>query len=145
MKVSKRGRQTKRRRQCFSLVEIMIVVVIIGMIMGLVGPNVMKKLKKAKHQNARNQIKLLCNAVDDYYLDMSEYPARLEDLVQNSGNAKWDGPYLTPAKVPSDPWEHDYHYEVPASQGSSPYAIYTYGSDNASGGEGESADIHSWE
>lgn len=140
-----KGRQAKRRRRCFSLVEIMIVVVIIGMIMGLVGPNVMKKLQKAKHQNAKTQIKLLCNAVDDYYLDMSEYPSRLDDLVQKSGNEKWDGPYLAIPKVPLDPWGNEYRYEVPASQGSLPYGIYSYGSDNASGGEGESADIHSWE
>jgi general secretion pathway protein G len=143
--VNTNRRQVKRRRQVFSLVEIMIVVVIIGMIMGLVGPNVMKKLQKAKHQNAKNQIKLLCNAVDDYYLDMSEYPGRLDDLVQNSGHEKWDGPYLTPPKVPLDPWGKEYRYEVPASQGSSPYGLYSYGADNASGGEGESADVHSWE
>ena len=143
--MSTERRQARYRRQCFSLVEIMIVVVIIGMIMGLVGPNVMKKLQKAKHQSARNQIKLLCNAVDDYYLDMSEYPSRLGDLIQSSGGEKWDGPYLTPPKVPLDPWGHEFHYEVPASQGSSPYGIYSYGSDNALGGEGESGDIYSWE
>lgn len=106
-----------RRVRRFSLIEIMIVVVIIGMIMGLVGPNIMKSFEKAKHKTAKAQVKILANAAKDYYIDMNEYPARLEELVQKSGNAKWDGPYLDPPEIPVDPWGEEYSYSQQGTDG----------------------------
>ena len=138
-----RTRRRHQRVQRFSLIEIMIVVVIIGMILTLVGPDVVKKLKKARHGTAKNQIMLLSNAVDDYYLDISEYPGKLEDLVADPGNDKWDGPYLRPPKVPLDPWGEPFRYEHPGQHGD--YDILSYGSDKAPGGESEAADINNWE
>ncbi len=105
-----KARQKHRRRQRFSLIEIMIVVVIIGMIMGLVGPNIMKRFEKAKHETARTQVKILSNAMKDYYMDMSEYPGSLEGLITSPGSAKWDGPYLDPPEIPLDPWGEDYEF-----------------------------------
>lgn len=105
-------KQRHIRRHPFNLIEIMIVVVIIGMILGMVGPNLMKSLDKAKHKTAANQITILGNAVKDYYLDMAKYPDKLEDLISGSGDEKWDGPYLDPAKIPQDPWGEEYTYEV---------------------------------
>ena len=138
-----RRRRERRRIGAFSLIEIMIVVIIIGMIMALVGPNVMKNLKEAQGSTARNQIMLLANAIDDYYLDMAEYPAKLEDLVTNPGNDKWDGPYLRFGKIPVDPWGEPYGYRSPGEKGE--YDIYSYGADKAPGGEGEAADLSNWE
>jgi len=132
-----------RRRSCFSLIEILIVVVIIGMILGLVGPNVVKKLKKAQTGTAKSQVLLLANACKDYYLDMSEYPSKLENLIQNPGTQKWDGPYLDPPKLPLDPWGEPYHYDVPGQH--SAFDIYSYGTDKAPGGEGDAADANSWD
>ncbi|MBN2449895.1 MAG: type II secretion system major pseudopilin GspG [Lentisphaeria bacterium] len=131
------------RRHYFSLMEIMIVIVIIGMIAGLVGPALMNKLTKAKITTAKAQIEILENACKDYHLDLSEYPRSLDDLIANSGNAKWDGPYLDPPKIPVDPWGEPFHYENPGRNGA--IDIYSYGSDRASGGEGRNADICSWE
>jgi general secretion pathway protein G len=99
------------RRHPFSLVEIMIVIVIIGMLAGLVAPAAMKRLEKAKNETADAQAKLLENACKDFYMDMSEYPGDLEDLIRNPGGDKWDGPYLDPAKLPRDPWGTPYEYD----------------------------------
>ena len=131
------------RRHAFTLIEVMIVIVIIGMIAGMVGPALMKNLSKAKREAAKTQINLLKNACKDYYLDLSEYPRSLDDLVTSTGNTKWDGPYLDPAKVPVDPWGEAYQYDNPGRHGD--IDIYSHGEDKASGGEGKNADITSWE
>ncbi len=102
----------RARRLRFSLMEIMIVIVIIGMIAGLVGPALIKKLDKAKNETADAQAKLLENACKDFYLDMSEFPDDLEDLIRNPGSDKWDGPYLDPPKIPLDPWGTPYQYDA---------------------------------
>lgn len=136
-------RSAAQRQHAFTLIEIMIVVLIIGMIMGLVGPNVLNKLRRAQHTNAKNQIMLLSNAVKDYYLDMAEYPTQLDDLVRSPGNAKWDGPYLDPPRIPLDPWGEPYGYSRPGQHG--PYDISSYGADRAPGGTGDAADIGNWE
>ena len=131
------------RRYPFTLIEIMIVIVIIGMIAGLVGPALIQNLVKAKRETAKTQITLLKNACKDYYLDMSEFPRDLEDLVHSPGNSKWDGPYLDPAKVPMDPWGQPYQYQSPGSHGD--VDLFSFGEDKAQGGEGKNADITSWE
>jgi len=133
-------KRRRRRKCCFSLIEIMIVVLIIGMVMGLVTPNVLKHLRNARIKNTKIQIELLANAVDDYYLDLSEFPAKLDDLVVNSGNQKWDGPYLKKGKLPVDAWGESFQYDPSAQDGQ--YNIYSYGSDKAPGGTGEGKDIH---
>ncbi len=131
------------RRHAFTLIEIMIVIVIIGMIAGLVGPALIQNLVKAKVETAKTQITLLKNACKDYYLDMSEFPRSLDDLVSSPGNPKWDGPYLDPAKVPVDPWGQPYQYQCPGSHGD--VDLFSFGNDKAQGGEGKNADITSWE
>ena len=133
-----------RRRRRFSLIEIMVVLLIIGLLGALVAPKAINKLKKAKRQTAKVQIRLLANAAKDYYLDMDQFPDSLEDMVRNPGGEKWDGPYLEPAKIPNDPWDNEYHYEAPGQDGRD-FDIVSYGADNAPGGEGDNADIVSWE
>jgi len=100
------------RRHFFTLIEIMIVIVIMGLMAGLVGPRVISRLQEAKKKTAQTQIKLLGNAVKDYYMDMDEYPKRLDDLIQSPGGDKWDGPYLDPAKIPKTPWGGEYQYST---------------------------------
>ena len=126
--------QRRRRRRAFSLIEIMVVLLIIGLLTALVGPHAMKRLSKAKRQAAGAQIKLLINVCKDYYLDMDAYPDRLEDLVDRpGGDDKWDGPYLDPPKLPLDPWGNEYQYEL--RQGSdSPVVLSSHGPDGSPGG-----------
>ncbi|NOY79889.1 MAG: type II secretion system major pseudopilin GspG [Kiritimatiellaeota bacterium] len=140
-KTKDRKRQTRR---AFSLIEIMVVLLIIGLVSALVAPQVIKKLNRAKVQTAQTQVRLLKNACKDYYLDMDKYPDRLEDLIQDPGSDKWDGPYLDPPKIPKDPWGNDYHYNKPG-QNDRPFDIVSFGADNAPGGEKNNADINSWE
>jgi general secretion pathway protein G len=121
-----------RRRHCFTLVEMMIVVVIIGLLAGLVGPRLLGRLDKAKRETARSQVHLLSNAVKDYYMDMDEYPKSLDDLLRNPGRNqnKWDGPYLDPAVVPKDPWGETYRYETSRDGG---FTIASSGKDRSFG------------
>lgn len=133
-------RTARRRLRLFTLVEMMIVIIIIGSVLALVGPNLIKSLKKSRSRQARNQIMLLANAVDDYYLDMSEYPASLEDLIRSTGDEKWDGPYLKRGKLPRDPWGQEYIYVPPGEDGE--YDIYSLGANKAMGGVDDAKDVH---
>lgn len=130
----------------FSLIELMIVMVIIGLLASLVGPKMFGKLGKAKQGTAKAQIEMLSAALDSYRLDVGVYPAALVNLVNNPGGAEeenWDGPYLTKASLPKDPWGNDYLYEFPGENGE--FDLYSYGADGAPGGDGENADVVSWE
>lgn len=130
-------------RRYFSLMEIMIVVVIIGLISGIVGMNIYKNIDKAKANKARAEISTLKDCVGMFYADLGDFPKSLEELVTNPGSNKWDGPYPEPAKIPKDPWGEDYHYDCPGQHGS--FDIYSYGKDKAPGGDGVNADITSWD
>lgn len=128
----------------FTLIELLVVLVILGLLAGLVGPQVMKYLGGAKSDTAKLQIEDLSAALDMYRLEVGHYPKELQALVeQPSGAENWNGPYLRKNKVPKDPWGNEYHYEYPGEHG--PFDIYSLGADNTKGGEGENADIVSWE
>ena len=136
-----------RHSQGFTLVELLVVLAILGMILGLVGPRVMKHLGGAKSNTAKLQIEDFGGALDLFYLENDRYPLGqegLEALVQKpAGLDNWNGPYLKKKKLPTDPWRNEYHYESPGQNGS--YDLYSYGKDNALGGEKENKDILSWE
>jgi len=136
-------RRKKNRHRFFSLIELMIVLVILGLLMALVTPRFIGQSEKAKHRTAEVQIEYLSDAVKEYYLDVGEYPSQLQDLVRDPGDDKWFGPYLEKTKVPKDPWEQDYHYNYPGQHGD--FDIYSYGADKSAGGEGVNADIGNWE
>ncbi|MFA6929855.1 MAG: type II secretion system major pseudopilin GspG [Lentisphaeria bacterium] len=129
-------------RRPFTLIEIMIVVVIIGMLAALVGPNIIGNLDKAKVKNTKAQLINLKNAVQQYYFDVSSYPTRLEELMVNPGNEKWDGPYLDAKNIPKDFWDNDFQYSCPGD--GQPFEIISLGADKVSGGTGNSADISCW-
>lgn len=117
--------------------------VILGLLAALAGPRVIGYLGGAKADTARLQIENLSAALDLYRLDTGNYPTSeqgLEALVERPSDAtQWNGPYLDSNAVPEDPWGNDYHYERPGENG--PYDLYSLGSDNRTGGEGEAADI----
>ena len=130
----------------FTLVEILVVITIIGLIMGLVGPRVLNYLGESKSKAARIQIESLASALDLYYLDNGRYPTSSEGLtalVQRSGNSpSWNGPYLKGGLVPGDPWGKPYVYRSPGEHGT--YDLISYGADGQEGGTGTAADITSW-
>lgn len=131
----------------FTLVEILVVLAILGLLAGLVGPRVLSQLGGAKSKTAAVQIKDLEQAAELFKLDIGRFPTReegLEALVTRpaSAPAGWNGPYLRKGGVPSDPWGNPYRYDVPGRNGD--IDIYSYGADNSVGGEGENADIGNW-
>lgn len=130
----------------FSLIEIMVVMIIIGLLAGLVGPKLFGQLGKAKQKTAKAQIEMIMASLDAYRLDVGKYPSQqegLEALVKNPGENDWDGPYLAKAAVPVDPWKHPYLYRNPGRNGE--VDLTSLGEDNKEGGEGENADVNSWE
>ncbi|MGH7361785.1 MAG: type II secretion system major pseudopilin GspG [Candidatus Methylomirabilales bacterium] len=136
-----------RDERGFTLIELIVVIIILGLIVGLVGPRIFGRVGQSKQAAARAQIELFGAALDQYRLDVGAYPTSgggLEALVRNSGVNNWNGPYLKKPAVPKDPWANPYHYKCcPGDHGD--YDIWSYGADNAPGGEGESADVNSWD
>ncbi len=130
----------------FTLMEMLIVLVLIGMVTALVGPRLFKNLAESKPKVAATQIKMLRGAVETMNLDIGRYPNKQEGLAllnqrpsDASSAAKWKGPYLDDA-LPADPWGHPYQYAIPGSDGH-PFALYSLGSDHATGGEGDAQDV----
>ena len=133
------------RRDGFTLVELLVVLVILGLLSALVVPRFVRQEEKAKVKAARAQIELLGTALDTFRLDVGRYPTSadgLEALRQAKGIPKWDGPYLK-KEVPLDPWGKSYIYKSPGDHG--PYDLLSYGADGVPGGEGDNRDIASWE
>jgi general secretion pathway protein G len=95
----------------FTLIEIMVVVVIIGLLAGLVGPKIFKNLEKANKETAKTQMSNLKTALSTYRLDMGRYPDQLNCLISPCGDG-WSGPYLDGEEIPLDPWKSDYQYSV---------------------------------
>ncbi|MGJ4929150.1 type II secretion system major pseudopilin GspG [Bradyrhizobium sp. HKCCYLS2038] len=129
--------------QGFTLVEMLVVITIIGLIMGLVGPRVLNYLSESKVKAAKIQMQSLASALDLFNLDAGRYPSSSEGLValtrRTPGIAGWNGPYLKGGSVPNDPWNHPYIYRAPG--GRSAFDIVSLGSDGQEGGSGTAADI----
>jgi len=130
----------------FTLIEMLVVLVILGLLAGVVGPNVLNALGGAKSKTAKVQIKDLEQAVEMYKLDVGRYPNSsdgLRALVEKPGGADgWNGPYLK-SGIPQDPWKQDYHYASPGTRGGA-VDIYSLGMDGAPGGDGENSDVGNW-
>jgi general secretion pathway protein G len=133
-------------RAGFTLIEMLVVLVIIGLIMGLVGPRVLNYLTDAREKTARLQIESFSNALDLFYIDAGRYPTSAEGLAalvqRPPGVSSWNGPYLRDRSVPADPWGNPYVYRSPGQHGN--YDIVSLGADGRDGGEGSNADVTSW-
>ncbi|HXI35727.1 MAG TPA: type II secretion system major pseudopilin GspG [Burkholderiales bacterium] len=131
------------RKTCgFTLLELLVVIVIVGLLAGYVAPKYFSQVGKSEVQVARAQVESLEKALDQFRLDMRRYPTAeegLEALVAKPANATtWSGPYLKKA-VPNDPWGHAYVYRTPGAKGE--FDLFSYGRDGKAGGAGEDADI----
>lgn len=128
----------KNKNTGFTMMELLIVIVILGLIMSLVAPDFLKRFSSSERKLAAVQMAALETALDTYRLDMGTYPKTLQEL-RASDAPRWDGPYI-PKDVPKDPWGNDYVYKVPGSNGE-PYSLKSFGADGKEGGEDTNADI----
>ena len=130
------------RRLGFTLLELLVVIVIIGLLAGYVAPRYFSQVGRSEIQVARAQIDFLEKALDQYRLDVRRYPTSEEGLealmTKPSGADSWQGPYLKKA-VPNDPWGRAYVYRVPGAKGE--FEVISLGRDGKPGGTGEDADI----
>lgn len=139
--------QTNSMNQAgFTLVELLVVMVILGLLVALVAPNYIGRVDSAKRDAARAQIENLGAALDMFRLDVGRYPNSQEGLAalrqRPSGIDRWDGPYLK-KDVPRDPWGSGYVYRSPGEREA--YELISHGSDGVAGGSEDNADINSWE
>ncbi|MFG6460070.1 type II secretion system major pseudopilin GspG [Roseateles sp. DXS20W] len=133
------------RRHGFTLLELLVVMVIIGLLAGYVGPKFFGQIGKSEVKAARAQIDALQKSLDQYRLDVGRYPSTEQGLAvlvsKPADEPRWAGPYLAKA-LPKDPWGHDYQYRAPGEHGE--YDLLSFGKDGRAGGEGEDADLTSW-
>ncbi|GAA6133195.1 type II secretion system major pseudopilin GspG [Halopseudomonas sabulinigri] len=129
----------------FTLLELLVVIVIIGLLAGIVAPNLFRQLSSSEVTTARAQMDSLVKALDQYRLHTGHYPSTTQGLralvVSPAGETRWNGPYLRKA-LPNDPWATPYNYQSPGPAGED-FLLFSYGKDRSPGGSGDAADI-SW-
>lgn len=134
--------QSASRHGGFTLLELLVVLVIIGLLVGYVGPRYFAQVDKSEVKAARLQIDGLSKAVEQYRLDTGHFPTQDQGLAalvtKPSGEPRWQGPYLV-RSLPPDPWGNPYVYKLPGSRGD--FEIMSFGKDGRAGGEGDAADI----
>jgi general secretion pathway protein G len=129
-----------------TLIEILVVLVLIGIVMGVLGGNFIGKGEKAKGDAAKIEIGQIGQALDLYKLEIGKYPTTQEGLqaliTAPSGTDRWNGPYWKNKAIPKDPWGNEYRYTAPGQHG--PFDIVSLGADGKEGGEGADKDVTSW-
>ena len=133
--------------QGFTLLELMIVLVIIGLLAGIIGPNLFKNLEKSEGTAAKAQVDSFVKAIDQYRIDNGDFPNNsegLQALIAAPSNAtRWKGPYIK--KIPVDPWGMPYQYQYPGEHNPQEYDVFSFGKDKTAGGEKDGAqDIGNW-
>ncbi|TDJ33016.1 MAG: type II secretion system protein GspG [Gammaproteobacteria bacterium] len=138
-----RGRKRFNNNRGFTLIELLVVLVILGIMGTLVAPRIFKQLEGAKIQGARNQVTTLSQQLDIYRLNNGSYPEGLVDLVEQPADTiGWAGPYVKRSLL-KDPWGNAWVYVLPGQHGD--FDLYSLGADGQEGGEGNDADLASWE
>ena len=141
-----RFRRRAARSRGMTLIEILVVLVLIGVVLGVVGGNFIGKGEKAKADAAKIEIGQIGQTLDLYKLEVGRYPSTQEGLqaliAAPPGVANWNGPYWKKAATPKDPWGNDYRYAAPG-QNNAPYEVSSLGADGKEGGEGANKDITS--
>ena len=150
-RTEKRRRAPRAAPRGFTLIELLVVIVVIGMLAALVAPNVFQHVGTSKEAAARSQIEMLGAALDAYRLDNDVYPTAAQGLealrrepLAEPRPRNWRGPYLR-KEVPVDPWGRPYVYRSPGVANPGAYDLLSYGRDGKENGDGEDADIRSWE
>ena len=140
------GAAAPARARGMTLIEILVVLVLIGVVLGVVGGNFIGKGEKAKADAAKIEIGQIGQTLDLYKLEVGRYPSTQEGLqaliAAPPGVSNWNGPYWKKTTTPKDPWGNDYRYAAPG-QNNAPYEISSYGADGREGGEGANKDISS--
>jgi general secretion pathway protein G len=130
----------------FTLLELLVVMVIIGLLASFVGPRYFSQIGKSEVKSAKAQIDALEKALDQYRLDLGKYPTTEQGLValvsKPANEAKWDGPYLKKT-VPADPWGSPYVYKFPGEHNNE-FDLWSFGKDGQPGGSGANEDIQNW-
>jgi general secretion pathway protein G len=137
------GNGMRRAMRGMTLIEILVVLVLIGIVMGIVGGNFLGKGEKAKSDAAKIEINQIVQTLDLYKLETGRYPTTQEGLqaliTAPSGVANWNGPYWKNGTIPKDPWGNEYKYTSPGAKG--PFDILSYGADAKEGGDGPNKDV----
>ena len=130
----------------FTLIEMLVVMVLIGLLAGLVGPKLFGRVDSSKVQTAQAQIKMFKGSLETFRLDVGRFPTQAEGLAalnqapsEERAKARWRGPYLD-QDLPRDPWDNAYVYSLPGANGQ-PFALYSLGADGKRGGEDADADV----
>lgn len=135
-----------RGEQGFTLLELLVVLAIMGLLMAIVGPQVIRYLGSSKSETARIQVKNIAASLQLYRLDVGRYPTAAEGLaalVKQPGSVpNWNGPYLPDASAITDPWGKAYQFDAPGKHGE--VDVFSLGSDSAQGGSGEAKDVGNW-
>ncbi len=139
-------RLSVKQVQGFTLLEMLVVLVIIGLLAGLVGPRLFMQVDESKVKTAKTQVKMLKGVLETMRLDIGRFPSAQEGLTllntpptDEQIKNLWKGPYLDEA-IPLDPWNYAYQYSTPGAEGR-PFALYSLGADGKRGGEGYNADL----
>ena len=139
-------KKTPHALRGFTLIEMLVVLVIIGLLAGLVGPKLFGHVDSSKVKTADVQIKTFKGAMETFRLDVGRFPTPAEGLAalnqsptEDRARTRWRGPYLD-QDVPLDPWGNPYVYSQPGTKGQ-PFALYSFGADGKRGGEGNDADV----
>jgi general secretion pathway protein G len=137
----------RRSSRGFTLLELLVVIIVLGLLAGLVAPQIFGRVGEAKSTTATTQMALIGTALDSYRLDNGVYPTTEQGLqalrerpTREPLAANWRGPYLR-KDVPLDPWGHPYAYRAPGSRNTNGYDLMTLGRDGKAGGAGEDTDL----
>jgi general secretion pathway protein G len=137
---------SRRLRQGFTLIELMVVLTILALLAAIAAPRVTKYLRRAKTETAKIQVDALAAAVNSFQLDMGRFPTNEEGLKvlidPPADKANWQGPYVEKRESLADPWGYQYLYKIPGRV--QEFDVYTLGSDHREGGDGDARDIGNW-